>query len=162
MLRRRDILRAFTLLEICLALMIGLLLVTLAVPAISGVLAEQRLKESFGRFDHLAAEAKRRSVEEQRAWHLVWDKNAIVLLPLGQGDGKGQAATVEKLATGRDESFELQRPAVLQTKAPPEWVFWPNGTCEPAVIAYSGHAGTWEARYNALTGHGIFTSSETR
>lgn len=155
--RARD---AFTLLEICLALMIGLLLVMLAVPAVAGVLAEQRLKDSFERFDHLVAEAKQRSVQEQRGWRMVWDKQAIVLVPMARGDGG--LAPGGRLMPALDESFQLQRPAALQNGAPVVWDFWPNGTCEPAVISYAGRAGGWEARYDALTGHAVFNRSETR
>jgi Tfp pilus assembly protein FimT len=154
--------QAFTLLEICLALMIGLLLVMLAVPAMAGVLAEQRLKDSFERFDHLVAEAKQRSVKEQRGWRMVWDKQTIALVPMARGDGEGSLAPGGRLVPAHDESFQLQRPAALQKGAPVVWDFWPNGTCEPAVISYAGRAGSWEAHYDALTGHGVFSRSETR
>ncbi len=154
--------KAFTLLEICLALLIGLMLVLLTVPAMAGVLAEQRLKDSFERFDHLVAEAKRRSVEEQRGWRMVWDRQEIALVPMTRGNGDGSTAPGGRLVPARDESFQLQRPAALQKSAPAEWDFWPNGTCEPAIISYAGRAGSWEARYDALTAHGIFSRSETR
>jgi len=151
---RRD---AFTLLEICLALLIGLTLVLLAVPSVGGLLAEQRLKQSFERFDRLVGEAKRRSVNEQRVWRIVWDREEITL-----GTAERDAAPGERLVRAKDETFRIERPAALQKNAPPEWVFWPNGTCEPALISFAGPAGTWQARYDPLTTRGVFLHSDTR
>ncbi len=153
---------AFTLLEICLALLIGLLLVLLAVPSVSGLLAEQRLRKSFERFDRLVVEAKRRSVSEQQPWRLVWESKDIALVPVGRRTGAGDASLPERLVPARDEAFHLQRPAALRKNPPPEWVFWPDGTCEPAVIAFAGQSGKWEVRYDALTARGVFIRSETR
>lgn len=150
----------FTLLEICLALAIGLMIIALAVPSIAGLIAEQRLKKSFERFDQMVGTARVRSVTGQRSHVLVWDKKGIsLLLNENATDGAGES-TEERLAFARDESYEIRRPATLVKDAPGEWVFWRNGICEPAVVSYTGPAGTWVVNYDALTGRGTFVSSD--
>jgi Tfp pilus assembly protein FimT len=153
---------AFTLLEVCLALLIGLVLVLLAVPSLAGLLAEQRLKQAFDRFDRLVSEAKTRSVTEQRAWLLAWDRAGIALAPAGDGNGTVDSAAPKRLAFAKDESFQLQRTAALLKNVSNEWIFWPNGTCEPVVVSFAGPSGKWEASYDPLTARGVFIRSETR
>lgn len=143
----------FTLLEICLALMIAALLIALATPSIAGLLAEQRLKESFECFDSMVTEARRKSITEQRSYALVWMKDGIALAPAGQ------STAADTLAFAKDESFQLRRLAALSPKAPAEWIFWPSGICEPAQIAFQGKAGTWLVQYDALTTRGTFVES---
>ena len=149
----------FTLLEICLALAIGVMIILLAVPSISGLLAEQRLKESFERFDQLVAAAKLKSVTEQRTYALAWDRKGIALRALGTHESGSDEGAENRLVFEKDESFEFLRPAALLKDAPSEWVFWRNGTCEPAQISFHGKAGSWLVNYDPLTARGTFLNS---
>lgn len=156
MLSRRA---GFTLLEICLALAIGVMIILLAVPSISGLLAEQRLKQSFERFDQMAAAAKVKSVTEQRTYALAWDRKGISLKALGTRESASEEDAGSRLVFEKDESFDLLRPAALLKDAPSEWVFWHNGTCEPAQISFHGKAGSWLVSYDPLTARGTFLNS---
>ncbi len=150
----------FTLLEICLALAIGLMIIALAVPSIAGLLAEQRLKKSFEHFDEMVGKARLRSITGQRSHVLVWDKKGISLLLNERDDDSSSGETTEdRLVFAKGESYEIRRPAALMKDAPAEWAFWRNGLCEPAVIRYEGPAGSWVVNYDALTGHGTFLES---
>jgi type II secretory pathway pseudopilin PulG len=150
----------FTLLEICLALAIAMMMILLVVPSVSGLLAEQRLKQSFERFDQLVATTMNRSISEQRAYALVWERGGIRAVPL---ERKGESDDLSSnLVLTDGEAYELQLPAALARRSTVEWVFWNNGTCEPAVITFQGTAGSWVARYDPLTAHGQFLSSTTR
>ena len=60
-------LRAFTLIEIALSIFILMLLLMLAVPSLSGVIANRRLKQSLDGFNQLVRQAQERSVTERRA-----------------------------------------------------------------------------------------------
>lgn len=151
---------AFTLLEICLALMIGMLLLLLAVPSVAGLLAEQRLHESFTRFEQLANTARARSVKEQQPYRLVWGKDRIVLESLSHAKGEGGEVDVLPIAEG--EHYGLSRVAALISPAPEEWTFWQDGTCEPVVVDYKGADGRWQVRFDAFSPHGIFQLSEAR
>jgi Tfp pilus assembly protein FimT len=150
----------FTLLEICLALLIGVMLILLAVPSISGLLAEQRLKKSFEQFEQLVAAAKLQSVTEQRTYALAWDRKGITMGPLGPREPGHDEDAGNRLVFEKDESFDLLRPAALQKNAPSEWVFWSNGTCEPAQISFRGQAGSWLVNYDPLTARGTFVKSD--
>ena len=73
--------RAFTLIEIALSIFILLLILVLAVPSLSGVIANRRLKQSVDSFNQLVRQAQERSVIERRAYLIVWGKNSVLLRP---------------------------------------------------------------------------------
>src|SRR5947207_15662596 len=73
--------RAFTLVEIVIAIFILLLLVLLAVPSLNGVLADKRLHRSLDGFNDLVRQAHERSLAEHRAYLIVWNDTDIRLQP---------------------------------------------------------------------------------
>ena len=150
---------AFTLLEICLTLCIGMVLILLAVPSVVGVLAERRLHESVDRFEELAYKARSRSVQEQRPYRLVWDKKGIILEKVAQT--KAEKEEPEMLTPAEGEVYEMTRTAALAENAPAIWTFWPDGTCEPVIVSSHGPAGRWRVRFDAFTSHGILLESGT-
>ena len=150
---------AFTLLEICLTLAIGVVLILLAVPSVSGLLAGQRLHESYDRFEQFANGARSRSLREQKPFLLYWEKDGIALLSAAR-DMHGERTVVDRLNFAKDEVFALERPAALMKKPPEEWYFWPSGVCEPVIVSYKGHGGSWRVSFNPLTSHGTFLDSE--
>jgi len=150
---------AFTLLEICLTLCIGMVLIMLAVPSVAGLLAEQHLHDSYDRFEQFANRGRIRSLKEQKAYHLLWDKGGVTLEPVVHL--KGEANTAERLPLAKGESYQVERVAALAKIAPAEWTFWPNGTCEPVIISYHGPFGSWRVSFDALSTHGDFLQSET-
>jgi type II secretory pathway pseudopilin PulG len=154
--------RAFTLIELMLAIAIAIVIFAVAMPSMRGLSAERRLQETFERFDEFTRGAQLKAISQQRSWTLVWKSGAINRQPddptpeerRAGGEGLG-----EDFAFGEDESYTIERPASLlpAKDTAPEWTFWRSGTCEPVVVGYSGPAGTWTARYNPLTGHGEMT-----
>ena len=144
---RRD---GFTLLEICIAVSIGVMLVMLAVPSLSGLLRAQRLQRVEGQFDDLVRTAQQRAVTERRAYGLVWKKGAIELTPLERTEDE-PAIDPEHIGIGKEQEFIIERTAALGKKPPGIWTFWRSGVCEPATITYHGPEGSWTAVYNPLT-----------
>jgi type II secretory pathway pseudopilin PulG len=142
--------RAFTLIEIALSIFILLLLLVLAVPSLSGVIANRRLKQSLDSFNQLVRQAQERSVTERRAYLIVWGKNSVLLRPeiLAEGEEEKPTATVR---LGKGNSIRVSLPAALTNKPRAEWIFWPSGTCEPATVQFRGPAGAWTANYSPLT-----------
>ncbi len=146
-MRHRD---GFTLLEVCLAVMIGLLLLGLAVPLISGLTSQSKLTATLERFDEFVRQAQFLSVSERRAFVMIWDEAGIAIepdSPLADDRGKDWP----RLDFENGESIEIERTAALDEKPPMEWPFWRSGTCEPVVASYSGPAGSWIAKYDPLT-----------
>lgn len=150
---------AFTLLEICLTLVIGVMLMTLAVPSVVGMLANQRLHETWDRFEALVNTARMESTKEQQPYRLVWEKHRVVLEAMNPKAGEGREKS--SLTMSEDEKYELLRTSAMIDHAPDEWVFWPNGACEPVTVRYQGRNGRWQVRYDAFTPRGTFQQSET-
>jgi prepilin-type N-terminal cleavage/methylation domain-containing protein len=145
--------RAFTLIEIIIAVAILTVLLLVAVPSLSGVLADRRLRASLDEFNNLVRQAQERSVAEHRAYLIVWgDKDVIVQPEAFAKDEEKKAVATFALAHGMVLTLTL--PASLTSKPAGEWIFWPSGTCEPAIVRFEGRAGTWTANYSPLTGHG--------
>jgi type II secretory pathway pseudopilin PulG len=142
--------RAFTLIEIALSIFILLLILLLAVPSLSGVIANRRLKQSLDGFNQLVSQAQERSVTERRPYLLVWGKGIVVLRPeVFAKDEEAKATAVFRLAKG--SWLNLWLPSALEDKHPAEWIFWPSGNCEPAIVQFKGPAGVWTADYSPLT-----------
>jgi type II secretion system protein H len=174
----------FTLIEMMLALAIAVIITFMAMPSLRGLSAEKRLTESFDRFDALARKAQKYAVQQQRSWTILWEQQgkqvSITLrpdelatpsaLPDGSGDTMPQTAAdnqqdqSETISLGPEENYTIERPVALvpAAQAPAQWTFWRSGTCEPAIIRYSGPAGTWVAQYHPLTGHGEITEQHIR
>jgi prepilin-type N-terminal cleavage/methylation domain-containing protein len=151
-MKRRD---GFTLLEICMVVAIIVMVMLIAVPSVSGLFAEQRLRRTFESFNTLVRKAQARSVDERRTYMLAWRKEGIELVPMDLREGE-DAPQPEHLALAKDEAYAIERPAAMVKDPPPTWTFWRSGVCEPAIISYKGPHGTWKVKYDALTAHGTF------
>ena len=153
--------RAFTLIEIALSIFILLLLLLLAVPSLSGVIANRRLKQSLDGFNQLVRQAQERSVTERRAYLIVWGKNSVLLRPEVFAEDEEEKATAV-LGLGKGSWLNLSLPAALADKPPAEWIFWPSGNCEPAIVQFKGPPGLWTANYSPLTAQPEVTQYATR
>ena len=152
----------FTLLEICIALFIAMLVITMAVPSVMAMLAEQRLKASFDTFDGWVRKAREKSIAERRTYALVWAEDGIALVPAEGRDTDEPDAEPERLVFAKGETFTLERPSALMKEPPGEWVFWRSGLCEEALVSFKGGAGSWRVHYDPLTARGTFTDSEVK
>jgi prepilin-type N-terminal cleavage/methylation domain-containing protein len=147
-MRRED---GFTLLELAIAIFIMVIILMLAVPSLNGVLADRRLRRSLDAFNGIVREAQERSVTERRSYLIIWGDGKVGLRPEGLMEGE-DPAPVSMLTLNRGESLRFVFPAAIMEDPPPEWVFWPSGNCEPAVVSYRGEDGGWTANYSPLTG----------
>ena len=147
-MRRKD--EAFTLIEIVMAVFILLLLLFVGVPSLNGVLADRRLRRSLDDMNRFVRVAQEKAVIERRAYLISWQDDHIILRPEATTkDEEPEPVATLKLRKG--DAYVLTLPAALADEAPADWAFWPSGTCEPAVIRYSGVDGSWTANYSALT-----------
>jgi type II secretory pathway pseudopilin PulG len=143
-------LRGFTLVEIVLAVVIFMLVLGLAIPSLTGVLANRQLKGSLDGFNNLVRLAQEHSVSERRPYLIVWNKKNVVARPEAFAETEEVKATAE-FPLGRGEVLKLSLPVALTKKHPAEWIFWPSGTCEPAIVQFTGRSGSWTANYAPLT-----------
>ena len=142
--------RAFTLIEIALSIFILMLLLVLAVPSLSGVFASKRLKQSLDGFNTLVRQAQQRSLLERRPYLIVWSKGRVLLRPEVFREDEEVKATAE-FRLGKGSVLNLFLPGALVEKYPAEWIFWPSGNCEPAIVQFRGPVGSWTASYSPLT-----------
>lgn len=149
--------RAFTLIEIVISVFIMMLLLLLAVPSMNGVLADKRLRRSMDRFNNLVHQAQGRSIAEHRAYLIVWGDKSVALRPEAFAKGEEVKPTAD-VALAPGDVLKLTLPAALTKNHPGEWIFWPSGTCEPAVVQFSGRDGSWTANYPPLTAHPELTN----
>lgn len=147
----------FTLLELCIAIFIGVMIILAAIPSISGVIAEQRAKKLFTQFDDLTKEASTRAVTERRPYVLDWDDSGVSMRPLAP-ENDDEAQGIQRVDFGKKLAPELRLPSALEKDPPREWTFWPTGTCEPATIICHVAASPWTATYDPLTEQPVFTS----
>ena len=153
--------RGFTLIEMALAIFILLLLLVLAVPSFTGVIANRRLKQSLDEFNNLVRQAQTLSVTERRPYLIVWAKNNVMVRPEAFEEDEEAKAKAE-FRPIRGSTLKLSLPSALAEKYPAEWIFWPSGTCEPATVRFQGPAGSWTANYSPLTGRPEITSYVVR
>jgi hypothetical protein len=124
----------------------------MAVPSLSGVIADRKLRASLDRFNNLVRVAQERSVNEHRAYLVVWTDKEVIVQPEVFGKDEERRA-LARFPLDYGEILTLSLPAAI-SKTAGEWIFWPTGTCEPASVHYEGRAGVWTEDYSPLTGHG--------
>ncbi|MEY2526086.1 MAG: hypothetical protein QOE73_857, partial [Verrucomicrobiota bacterium] len=145
--------RGFTLLEMVISICILLLILALAVPSLNGVLADKRLRRSLNEFNDLVHQAQERSVAEHRAYLLVWGDRDVVLRPEIFAKEE-QMKPAAQLIMARGDALTLSLPSALTKNPPGEWIFWPSGTCEPAIVKFKSGNGAWAANFSPLTARG--------
>ena len=153
--------RAFTLVEIVLAVFILMLLLLLAVPSLNGVLADRRLRHSLDSFNNLVRQAQERSVAERRSYLIAWDKDHVFLRPETFAKGE-EIKPAAEFHLDRGDALKLALSAALTKNPAAEWIFWPSGTCEPATVQFDGPAGSWKADYSPLTARPELTNYAAR
>ncbi len=98
---------------------------------------------------------------EHRAYLVVWGEKDVIVQPEAFAKGEEKKA-VATFALERGSALTLTLPAALTAKPAGEWIFWPTGTCEPAIVRFVGRAGTWTANYSPLTGYGQLANYAAR
>src|SRR5881392_3640767 len=80
--------RAFTLIEIIIAVAILSVILLMAVPSLEGVFTDRKLRASLDGFNNLVRQAQERSVSEHRAYLIVWGDNDVIVQPEAFGKGE--------------------------------------------------------------------------
>ncbi len=150
-----------------LAVVIAVIIMSIAIPSLRGLRQERNLRESYEKLEALVYKAQANAITQQRSWVLVWEKGQILLQPdnpTAEEKMAGSAENTDTLTFGEDELYTIQRPASLlgPKETPGEWPFWRSGTCEPVTVAYEGPYGIWTAQFHPLTGRGELIEEKMR
>jgi len=144
----------FTLLEICIVLLLVMMLMAVAIPSVRGVLEGNQSRNSFNNFDELVQDAHTRAISEHRTYVLIWSPKKVILRP-DEPTNQAEAEGLRELEIAKDDVLNLFLPASLAQRqgkiTAAIWTFWPVGVCEPATIQYKGKLGKWKATYNPFT-----------
>lgn len=159
----------FTIIELMVAVMVGLMMLGLAVPSVRGVLEEQRLREKMASFEDVVRRAAGQAVGAKREVRLIWFEDGIRAVTdwaaprageeAGLTQGAGQVARTDEdtvggeavfYAVGKGEWLSLVRVAAREERPLSEWSFWPSGIREPVEVYYEGPLGKWGLRFSAL------------
>src|SRR6266481_8754206 len=144
-----------------LAIFILMLLLMLAVPSFTGMIANRRLKQSLDEFNNLVRQAQELSVAERRPYLIAWGKNNVAVRPENFAEDEEAKAKAE-FRPSRGSTLRVSLSVALAEKYPAEWIFWPSGTCEPATVRFQGPAGSWTANYSPLNGRPEITNYAVR
>jgi hypothetical protein len=142
-------------LEISLAVMIGLMMLSLAAPSVRGLFAEQRLRDRMREFEEFAHRAEVLARESRKEVRLVWEKEGVRIVrdQVQEGEAPLQAdvpAGSEFFAFEKEEGLSLRRLAARDNNPLSEWCFWPAGVREPVEVYYSGPGGNWALRFGPI------------
>src|SRR5436190_10797331 len=104
----------------------------LAVPSLTGVLSDRRLRQSVDAFNNIVNKAHERSLTEHRPYLVILGPKGIEVRP-EVTTKEDDPAPVAQLSLTAGEAVAMKLPAALTKDPPPEWIFWPSGNCEPAI-----------------------------
>ena len=134
----RPITRAFTLLEVCIAMGIGALMIGVAVMGVSGVQAEHALRKTASGIETQVRQSLLQAISDQRT----------VLIALGSGVQEATPLNTEGLLTIRRYGEKRYR----EPKRGEIWEFSPTGIFEPIDLRILAPGGTIELGFDPLTG----------
>lgn len=123
----------FTLIEVCIAMTIAMLILGVAVLGISGVQDEQKLRESAAQIESTARDSLLKAVAEHRP----------VQIDIAGG------------IQGANGNVEVRRYGEKSFRKPDQGEFWefsPTGVCEPIEIRVTSSNGVIEMGFDPLTG----------
>ena len=147
----------FTLLEISLAVVIGFMMLSLALPSMRGLFAEQRLRERMQQVEEFVRKAETLARDSRKEVRLVWEKEGIRMVRLDPSaeelftqEAVAGGVSSEFFALDKEEGLSLVRVAARDTEPVWEWCFWPAGVREPAELYYYGPTGRWALRFGPL------------
>ena len=155
----------FTIIELMVAVMVGLMMLGLAVPSVRGVLEEQRLREKMASFEDVVRRAAAQAVSAKREVRLIWFEDGVRALTDWSAPKAGEESGLPQreeqaedagggesvfYAVGKGEWLSLVRVAAREERPLSQWSFWPSGIREPVEVYYEGPLGKWALRFSAL------------
>ncbi|WP_395737779.1 prepilin-type N-terminal cleavage/methylation domain-containing protein [Prosthecobacter sp.] len=126
----------FTLLEIIVAMSLTLLIIAIAIPSISGVLAEDKLRRAAATIETTARQNLLQALNTQQMVRMELTSGSF-----GAGDEFGGMLLVRRFG---ESVFRKPRRGEA-------WEFNPSGICEPIEVRISGPAGQIELGFDPLT-----------
>ncbi len=128
--------RGFTLLEIIVAMSLTVLIIGIAIPNVSGVIAEDKLRRAAAVIETTARQNMLQALNSQQTVRMELSAGAF-----GTTDEFSGMLQVRRFGEG----------AFRKPKRGEAWEFSPSGICEPIEVRISGPAGQIEIGFDPLT-----------
>jgi Tfp pilus assembly protein FimT len=153
--------KAFTLIEICLAMFIVALVIGIGLPFASGLGRQGQLRDPAGELKKMALTARRRAVTEQKTVEILLENDRYILRDAVFDEEKRSAKIAPETDTKEVASYKLPSRVTYAVKRWDEtkfsaktdlrWRFLPTGLCEPITVHFTHEQDFLEFSFNPLT-----------
>lgn len=152
--------KAFTLLEIVIAIAIVALMAGMGTMAVYSLDNERELKQPAAKIQEFAKRARNQAIFEQRPFQLEISPHSVVLSSIvgGTADqsvaGQKPAGQVARYDWGNEATATIRRWNTQDFAEPGRniWIFERSGLCEPLTVRVESESGFVEMTFRALDG----------
>jgi prepilin-type N-terminal cleavage/methylation domain-containing protein len=142
----------FTLLEICIVLVILGVLMGVIAPGMQSALNEQAVRSDAHRLSLLVKAGMLRSNEEHRSYVLTLDEKNWSLLPLGDNSAQPDSDSTWQPGSGNKLLLPNEAGKWLPNLST-QWDFRPGELCPATPVRFTRGKSELEMTFNALTGN---------
>ncbi|MEO6055075.1 MAG: prepilin-type N-terminal cleavage/methylation domain-containing protein [Chthoniobacterales bacterium] len=148
----RVLTRAFTLLEICLVIVVLSVIAGLALPLMHGLIAQERIGGITNDYRDLALQARRLAVEEGIPYAIYFNDKTLTLAPW-YGTEKRAGKPIDEMRIPPDMDISLRNISTgrWQVPAGQAWIFQTGGICDYLEIRTKAGSCRSELAFNPLT-----------
>lgn len=142
---------AFTILEVCVVLFIIAVMFTVAVPTASHLLDEEKLRGPIRELQTFARTARRDAMMENRPYVVLLLNDSYLLRPLDLKKDSGPKPLTYSLPAGVTFAIKRLGDREFLKETDENWVFSPNGLCEPIRFIFQRNDDWVRFRVDPLT-----------
>ena len=153
--------RAFTLIEVALAMFIVVLVIGIGLPFATGMGHQAELRNPASELKTLALTARRRAVTQQKTVEILLENRRYLLRDAVISDSTSRASIAPERDKKEIDSYTLPKSVTYLVKrwdetkfaatADARWRFLPTGLCEPITVHFSRGEDFLEFSFNPLT-----------
>jgi type II secretory pathway pseudopilin PulG len=142
---------AFTILEVCVVLFIIAVMFTVAVPTASHLLDEEKLQGPIRELQAFARTARRDAMMNNQPYVVLLLNDSYLLRPLDTKKDSGRKPRTYDLPAGVTFAIKRLGDREFLKKTDENWVFSPNGLCEPMRFIFQRNDDWVRFRVDPLT-----------
>jgi len=149
---RRRLRGGYTLLEMVLVLFIIALIIGIAIPVSTSLMAEEKLREHANALKLCAITARRLAMTGNKAYEIRFEEKTFWLQSF-HADQKVDPDVLDSHALTAGTNYTIERWGNKKFSKPEEesWVFQPDGICEPVKVHFQSGKNWIEFAFNPLT-----------
>jgi type II secretory pathway pseudopilin PulG len=141
----------FTILEVCVVLFIIAVMFTVAVPTASHLLDEEKLQAPIRELQTFARTARRDAMMENQTYVVLLLNESYLLRPLDPKKDSARKPMTYDLPAGVTFAIKRLGDREFLKQSDANWVFSPNGLCEPMRFIFQRNDDWVRFRVDPLT-----------